>query len=136
MKHLLLVAIMAIASFTTKAQWVANASSCDIEYRQICIDLTTCTVSYPSTTWVSSPANSHLPLTILRCNPGEVVGYEVRYDAGSTGCTNTPVTVIDHNFGPSACGINAHEDMGTCACNVNPLGAHVHFNGTNLHIDN
>lgn len=136
MKQLFLMALLFVCGYTAQAQFVANGSGCDVEYRQICIDPGTCTISYPSTTWISIPATSMVSLTITSCNPGEIVGFEVRYDAGSTGCTNTPTIIQDQSAPPVPCpGVVQHGQMGFCPCSGNANGLDIHFNGLNLHID-
>ncbi len=136
MKKILMIAALAFIGFSAKAQDVENHSRCDVEYRQVCINPITCTVTYPSgLSWnliAASPTPpSTAPLTIASCGGG-VVGFEVRY-ASSTGCNNTPITVVAG--GSTSCpGTVVDGRMGACSCTTNMDGLDVTFDGSYLRI--
>lgn len=134
MKQLLMIAVLATAAFSAKAHNFHNDSPCDVEFRVVCIDPTSCTVSSVSSGWISVPAFSAVPIPAGCIAPDEV-GYEVQYDATSTGCV-APSVIVKHDIGPYSttnCGIN-NVALPSCSCNSSGNGVNVHVNPDNVHI--
>lgn len=134
MKRVFMIAALAIAGFAAKAHNFHNDSPCDMEFRVVCIDPATCMVTNIATGWISAPAFSATPIP-AGCMAPDEVGYEVQYDAASTGCT-FPSVVVKHDPGPYSttnCGMS-NMPLPPCACNPSGNGINVHVNPDNVHI--
>ena len=134
MKQLLMIAVMAIVSLSAKAQFAHNGSACDVEYREVCIDVSGapggCSITNVGP-WISVPAFTMVWLTPSGCAPPDQVAFEVRYDPATTGCSAS--IIVKQPFTPcSAFPVNG--SLGPCAP-CNPNGLNIHANPINLHID-
>jgi hypothetical protein len=132
MKRLIMIAAVAVAALSAKAHNFHNDSPCDVEFRVVCIDPITCTVTSVSSGWMQVPAFSFVSIPPGCIAPDEI-GYEVQYDAASTGCTS-PSVIVKHDpgtYSTTNCGIN-NVTLPSCACNTN--GVNVHVNPDNVHI--
>lgn len=133
MKRLFMIAALAVAAFTAKAHNFHNDSPCDVEFRVVCIDPVTCTVTSISSGWMTVPAFSFVAIPPGCIAPDEV-GYEVQY-AASTGCAG-PSVVVKHEpgtYSTTNCGIS-NMTLPPCSCNAGN-GVNVHVNPDNVHIN-
>lgn len=127
MKKILMMAALAFIGFTAKAQDLHNHTGCDVEFRPFCLNISTCAITYPTSTWTNATYGP-TPLPGASCGPGTIVGYEIRY-AASSGCSNPPVRVID-GAAPPPCPVFPIEEMGPCGnCTSSPNGFSVDFSG-------
>jgi hypothetical protein len=133
MKQLLMIAILVIAGFSANAQRFHNDSQCDLEFREVCIDVTGapggCTITGTGG-WISAPAMTHVTLTPTGCTPPDELAYEVRY-AASTGCT---ASVIIKGT-PTICTTYPQFAQLPGCSPCNPNGLNVHANPHNVHVD-
>lgn len=134
MKRLLMFAVLAVTGFTATAQFAHNNTGCDMEYRELCVDVSTspnCTIVNMGP-WTPAPANQLVWFAPSICNvPPDEVAYEVRYNTATTGCVGSVIV----KPGAICNGMTFGANLPFCPCNPNPAGPHVHFNGLNLHID-
>lgn len=127
MKQLLMIALLVMTTFITKAQF-DNNTSCDLRIRTICIDETTTPCSVTSTgSWQTLPANTPA-ITITGvggiCTGGLVQGYEIDYHP-STGCDGNSVRFTTNAATSCTHGVPAWPPMTNdlllpgCTCNDN-----------------
>lgn len=125
MKHVLMIAVMAILTVGAFAQsnTFDNQSGCDLQIRAICIDEANCTHTV-SSGWVNLPdgAVTSFASIVTGCATPNVQGFELRYDP-STSCTGSmvfttnPATPCDPhhlNYWPG------DAPMPACSCNMGP----------------
>lgn len=133
MKQLFLIAMLVLASVAAKAQFIYNQAQCPLEYRRFCIDQN-CIPNYPGGSWAPLlPGPSSTPITSSFCNPGEIDGFEVRYDFTQPPFCTGSISVIN----PSAltlCGMWNIQRVGACECTADKDGIYVEYNGLNVHI--
>ena len=140
MKHLLMTALLAISSLVCQAQsnQFENNSNCDLKIRRICINRTTCAVTYLDPSWTIIPPGTHsiTPWSATACGTGSEVGWAVDY-ADATGCSGNEL-YFSPDFNLSSCGnlIMPHDpgQFPGCSCREDQLldvtWAMDYFNGT------
>lgn len=134
MKQLLMIAALAIVSLSAKAQFVHNNTTCDIEYREVCIDVTGapggCTITGTGP-WISVPATTMSWLPASGCTAPDEIAFEVRYDPATTGCSAS--IIVKQPF--TACtAFPVNATLAPCVP-CNPNGLNIHANHVNVHID-
>jgi len=133
MKRLFMIAALAVAAFTAKAHNFHNDSPCDVEFRVVCIDPLTCTVTSVASGWTVVTAGGMAPLPAAACMPPDEMGYEVQY-AGSSGCSGSGSVIVKHDLGmysTNNCGMN---NLPLPGCSCSPTGLNVHINPDNVHV--
>ncbi len=140
MKRLLMIAVLAVAGYAAEAQHrFHNDSPCDIEYREVCIDVTgapsTCSITGVGS-WIPVPPTTHVMMPNPNmCTPPDEIAIEVRY-APSTGCSGSVILKFDPGpYSTTPCNsYPSHDILPPCSCNSGN-GLHLHVNSENLHVD-
>jgi hypothetical protein len=140
MKRLFLIALLAGGAYAANAQHrFHNDSPCDLEYREVCIDVTgapaTCSITGFGG-WVSVPANTHVLMPIPPgCTPPDELAIEVQY-AASTGCSGSVIIKFDPGpYSTTPCNnYPSNDQLPGCSCNSGNV-LNVHANTENIHVD-